>query len=86
MMLQLYPHIGILLFFSSFNVFVKVHNRSSIVDVYGRVFACDSGPESESAKFYRLQLRLGLKPKRSTLTDSSSGLDSDSVALITAAG
>ena len=42
---------------------------------------CDSGPESESVKFYRLQLRLRLRPKRSTPTDSNSGLDSDSAAL-----
>ena len=43
---------------------------------------CDSGPESESVKFYRLQLQLRLWPKRSTPTYSNSGLDSDSAALL----
>ena len=44
--------------------------------------ACDSGPESESATFYHLQLRLQLQTKQSTPTDSNSGLDSDSAALV----
>ena len=43
---------------------------------------CDSGPESESAKFYRLQPRLRLQTKRSTPTDPNSGFDSDSAALV----
>ena len=72
-----------LLLFLSFNVFGRFHNRLSKIIVYCRVLTCDSGTESESAKFYRLQLRLRLQPKRSTPTDSNSGLDSDSAALIT---
>ena len=67
-----------LLFFLSFTIFRRVHNRSSRIVVYCRVLTCDSEPESGSAKFYWLQLRLRLKPKRSTLTNSNSGLDSDS--------
>ena len=46
------------------------------------MLACDSGPESGSAKFLRLQLRLRLKSKRSTPTDSNSGLDSAPAALM----
>ena len=41
------------------------------------------GPKSESATFCRLQLRLRLQAKWSTPTDSNSGLDSDSSALLT---
>ena len=48
-----------------------------------QVLVCVSGPESRSAKFYRLQHRLRLQPKRPTLIDSNSGLDSDSAALLT---
>ena len=58
----------------------RMHSRSSKVIVCYWVLSCDSGPEPESAKFDRLQLRL--QPKRSTLTDSNSGLDSDSAALL----
>ena len=43
---------------------------------------CDSGPESESAKFYRPQLRLRLQEKQATPADSNSGLDFDSTSLI----
>ena len=68
-------------FFLSFNVFGRVHNRPSKIIFCRRVLVCDSGPESESVKFYRLQLQLRLQPKRSTPTDSNSGLDSDSAAL-----
>ena len=46
------------------------------------VLVCDSGPKSESAKFYRLQLRPRLQPKQSTPTDCNSGLDSDSATLL----
>ena len=44
------------------------------------MIACVSGSESESAIFYRLQLRL--RPKRSAPTDSNSGLDSDSAGQV----
>ena len=80
MTLQLYLHIVTLLFFLSFNLFVRVYNRSSKIIVCCRMLACDSGPESESAKFYRLQLRIRLQSKRSTPTASNCGLDSDSAS------
>ena len=70
----------LLSFLPVFQCFRRVHNRSSKIIVCCRVLACDSGRESESAKFYRFQLRL--KPERSTPTDSNSGLDSDSAALV----
>ena len=40
--------------FLPFNVFGRVHSRSSKIIVCYRVLTCDSG--SESAKFYRLHL------------------------------
>ena len=48
--------------------------------VCSRVIAGESGRESESAKFCRLQFRLWLQSKRSTPTYSIRGVDSDSVA------
>ena len=66
-------------FFLSFNVFGRVHNRSSEIIVCCRLLTCDTG--LESVKFHRLQLPLRLQPKRSTPTDSNSGLDSASAAL-----
>ena len=72
-----------LLHFLSFNVLGRVHNHLSKIIVCCRVLTFDSGPESESAKFYRLQLRLRIWPKPSTPTDPNSGLDSDSAALHT---
>ena len=51
-----------------------MHNRPSKIIFCRRVLICDSGPESESAKFYRFHLRLRLQPKRSTPTDSNSCL------------
>ena len=68
--------------FNVFNVFGRVHNRFSKIIVCCRLLTCDSGPESESAKFYRLQLWLWLRPKQSTPTDSNCGLDSNSAALL----
>ena len=84
MTLQLYLHTVTLLFFPPFNVFETIHTHSGKIIACSRVASCDSGPESESAKFYRLQFRLRLRPKRSTPIDSNSGLDSDSAALATA--
>ena len=75
-------HPAILLFFLSFNVFGRAHNRSSKIIVCCRVLTCDSGPELESAYFCRLQLRLPLQTKRSTPTYSKFGLDSNSAALL----
>ena len=79
MTLYLYPHIATLLFFLSFNVFGRAHSRSSkiIACCLLQMLACDSVPESESAKFCRLQLRLRIQP-----SDSNSGLISDSAALV----
>ena len=82
MTLQLYLNTVALLFVLSFNVFRKMDNHSAKIVVCWKVAACDSGPESESAKFYRLQLWLQLWSKRSTPTNSNSGLDSDPAALI----
>ena len=56
----------------SFNIsifFGRVHDRPSKIVFCRRVLVRDSGPESESANFFRLQLQLRLQPKRSTLTD-----------------
>ena len=82
MTLKMHLHTISLLFFPYFNVFGRVHNRSSEIIVCCRVLTCDSGSESESARSYRLQLRLRLQPKLSTPTDSRSGLDSDSATLV----
>ena len=81
MTLRLYLNITILLFLVSFNVFVRMDNRSAKIIVCWRMLYCDSGPESESVKWYRLQLRLRLRPKWLTPTESNSGLDSDPAAL-----
>ena len=80
MTLQPYLHTAGRLMFLSFNVFGKVQSRSSKIITCCRMVACVSGPGSESAKFYRLQLRLRLHLKQSTPTDSNSGLDSDFTA------
>ena len=82
MTLQLYKSNVALLFLPFFNVFGWMNNRSAKIIVCWRLVVCDSRSESESANFYRLQLRLRLWPKRSTPTDSNSGLDSDSAALV----
>ena len=68
-------------FFLSFNVFGTTCNRSAEIIACWRLVSHDYGPESESAKFYRLHLRLRLQAKRSTPTDSNSGFNSDSAAL-----
>ena len=44
-----------------FNVYAAIRNPSGKTIVCWRLVSCDSGPESESAKFYRLQLRLRLQ-------------------------
>ena len=80
MTFQLYLLTATLPFFLSFNVF-GTKNRSAKMTV-DRWYP-DSGPESESAKFYRLPLRLRLQVKRSTPTDSNSSFDSDYAALDT---
>ena len=81
MTLQLYRHIVILLFYVSLNIAGRcIAVRPKLLSVH--IVSCDSGPESESPKFYRLQLRLRLQTKRSTPTDSNSSLDSDSAALV----
>ena len=82
MTLELYLHTVTLLFFLSFNVFGTMDNRSAESVVCRRLVSFDSGSESESAKFHRLQLRLRLREKWSTPTDSNSGLDTDSAALV----
>ena len=82
MTLQLYQHTDTLLLLLSCNAFGRVHNRLSKIIVCFWVLTCDSGLESESAKFYQLQLRLRLRSKRSTPNDSNSSLDSDSAALV----
>ena len=79
------PHCHSLLFLV-FNVIENTHNHSAKLlvcwrVVCWRVVSCNSGPESESTKFYRLQFRLRIRTKQSTWTDSNSGLDSDSAAL-----
>ena len=81
MTLQLYLHTATVLFFLTFNVFETNPNRSAKI-IARWIVSCDSGPESESTKFYRLQLRLRLQAKWSTPTDSSSDLDSDSASLV----
>ena len=78
--LQLYLFTVTLLFFPCFNSSGTMHNLSAKIIVCSRVVFCDSGPELESAKCLRLQLRP--QAKRSTPTDSSSGLESDSAALL----
>ena len=82
MTLELFISTPSLSFFLSFNVFGTMDNRSAESVVYRRFVSFDSGSESESAKFHRLQLRLRLREKWSTPTDSNSGLDSDSAALV----
>ena len=59
-----------------------MHNRSAKIIVFCRLVSYESGPESESAKFYRLTSQLRFQAKRSTPTDSNFGPDSDSAALI----
>ena len=78
--LQLDLHIASLLFFLSFNVFGRTHNRWVKVITCWPVVVCGSG--LESTKFSRLQVRLRLQPKRATRADSTSGFDSDSAALV----
>ena len=78
--LLFFPHTATLHVFISSNVFGRLYNRSSKIVVFCRVLACNSGPESESHKFYRLRLQ----PKPSTLTDSNFGLDFDSSGLVLA--
>ena len=80
MTLQLYLHSATILFLLSFNVFGRACNLTSKIIVSWWVLTCDSGSESEPARFDRFQLRL--MRKRSTPTDSNPGLDSDSAALI----
>ena len=73
---------------SSFSFYLSVFSEGYIIvhpksySVAGCYIVYDSQPKSESTKFYRLQLRLGLQPIWSTPTDSNSGLDSDSAALV----
>ena len=70
------------IFFMYFNALIgSTIIRPKLSSIDSTLVVCDSGPESKSARFYRLQLRLPLRPKRSTRADSSSGLDSDSAAL-----
>ena len=83
MALGLYLHATTLSFLPVLRCFRNVQCRSSKIIFCCRVLAFDSGPGSESAKFYRLQFRLRLHLKRSTPTDSNSGLNSDSEALVT---
>ena len=83
--LQLKLRTDTLTFFPSFNVFETMHTSSAKIIVCWRVASCDSGPESESAKFYLLQLRIQLRPKRSTQIDPNSGLNFDSAAVLRSA-
>ena len=64
------------------NVSRLIGFRSTIIIGHWEITVCDSGPESESAISYRLQLPLRLRPKQSTQTDFNSGFDSDSAALV----
>ena len=69
-------------FFLTFSVFERMYQHSVKIMVCCWLVLCDSGPESQSVKFYRLQLWLRLQAKRSTLTNSNSGIDSDFAALV----
>ena len=77
MTLQVYLHTAPIFFVLYFDVLGRMLNRSCKIIAAYRLLARDSWPESESAKFYRLQ------PKRSTPIFSNPCLYSNSAALIT---
>ena len=52
MTLERYLNTATLLFFLPFNVFGWMDIHSAEITVCGRVVACNSGPKTESAKFY----------------------------------
>ena len=58
------------------------HTRLAKIIVCKLLVPCDSEPESETVKCYRLQFRLRLQVKRSTPTDFNTGIDSVSAALL----
>ena len=68
---------------SPFSVFGRVHNRSSKITVCCRLLAFGSGPELESAKFFRLQLLLQLQQKTVDSDDSNYGLNSATLVITT---
>ena len=73
-------HSPLLSVFQYFRV-ITFRNRSAKIIICWRLVSCNSGPKSESAKFYGLQLRLRLNAKQFSPTDSNSSFESNSASL-----